>query len=115
MGLLLLAMLSQNAQAEPACQTFRHQFIDREDVKVWSTTICPQNKLPLHTHRNPRIVIPQGSGILKVVYESGKEEQIVLTKDVPIYLSVAQGIHPHQDINIGEKSLHVIVIELKNQ
>lgn len=96
-----------------ACETKRQVFIDNAETKVWRTTICPQQKLPFHTHQFARVVIPEETGTLKVIYQSGEESFIHLKKHMPILLDKAQGSAPHQDVNISKIPIHVMVIELK--
>ncbi|MFV0821283.1 hypothetical protein HRQ65_08100 [Tatlockia micdadei] len=108
-----LCLISQVTFAEN-CVTKREFFIENASTKVWKTTICPKQKLGFHVHQYSRVVIPEETGSLKVVYQSGKEEIINLKRQIPLYLSVAQGKEPHQDENIGKEPLHLTVIELKN-
>ncbi|RMX17943.1 hypothetical protein EAS68_09930 [Legionella jordanis] len=111
---VLLSGLSFLSLAK-ACETKRELFIENSAAKVWKTTICPQQILPFHTHEYARVVIPEESGVLKVVYASGKEHTFKLKQKTPIFLSQAQGKDSHQDINVGSNVLHVIVVELRNQ
>ncbi|KTD39183.1 hypothetical protein Lnau_0252 [Legionella nautarum] len=110
---VFLLLLSQLTFAEN-CITKRELFIENTATKVWKTTICPNQKLSFHVHHYSRVVIPEETGSLKVTYQSGKEDFINLKKQIPVYLSVAQGKEPHQDENAGKEPLHVTVIELKN-
>lgn len=107
-----LLMLSSTAFSA-SCETKREVFIDNELTKVWKTTVCPNQRLPFHTHEHARVVIPQQSGTLKVIYKSGKQRFIHLKKQIPILLSKSQGHEPHQDVNIGKQEIQVTVIELK--
>jgi len=96
-----------------ACETKRKVFIDNQETKVWETVVCPNQRLPFHTHQHARVVIPNQTGTLKVIYRSGKETFIHLKKQTPILLSKSQGREAHQDVNIGKQPIHVTVIELK--
>ena len=109
---LFLLIVSQFAFAA-SCETKRDIFIENDLTKVWKTTICPQEKLPFHSHQYARVVIPEENGSLKVIYQSGKETIIKFEKKTPIFLSEAEGLEMHQDVNTGEEALHVTVIELK--
>ena len=108
-----LSLLSQLAFAQE-CMTKRELFIENPSTRVWKTTLCPNQKLGFHVHHYSRVVIPEETGSLKVIYQSGKEEIIHLKKQIPLYLSVAQGKELHQDENLDKEPLHVTVIELKN-
>ncbi|HHF7348842.1 TPA: hypothetical protein ACPSKE_002031 [Legionella feeleii] len=116
MRLTALVLLLANqfvSAATSTCETKRELLIENKLTKVWKTTICPKQQLPFHTHQFARIVIPDESGTLKVIYQSGKEVFIKLQAKKPIYLSVTQGKEAHQDLNIGQEALHVTVIELR--
>jgi hypothetical protein len=104
--------ISQLAHAA-ACETTREVYIENATTKVWKTIICPNQKLPFHTHQYARIVIPATKGNLQVIYRSGKKDLIKLEKDTPLFLSAAQGKESHQDVNIGNKPIQVTVIELR--
>lgn len=108
-----LLLTSQLTFAE-TCTTKREFFIENAATKVWKTTICPNQKLDFHVHQYAKVVIPEEDGRLKVIYKSGKEAIITLKKQIPIFLSLEQGLEPHQDENLGKDALHVTVIELKN-
>lgn len=96
-----------------ACETKREVFIENAETKVWRTTICPNQVLPFHTHQFARVLIPEETGALKVIYQSGKNDIILLKKRTPILLDKAQGSSPHQDVNMGQYPIHVTVVELK--
>ncbi len=95
-----------------SCETKREVFIDNALTKVWKTTICPNQRLPFHTHEHARVVIPEQSGTLKVIYKSGKHRLIHLKKKMPILLSKSQGKDLHQDVNVSKHRIQVTVIEL---
>lgn len=109
-----LLILIAPAFAASTCETKREIYIDNSSTKVWKTTLCPQQKLPFHTHDFARVLIPNESGKLKVIYRSGKVQWVNLEAKKPIYLSSKQGIESHQDLNPGKQVLHLTVIELKS-
>ena len=109
----ILCLMVFVTAATQACETKRHVFLENAETKVWKTTICPQQKLPFHTHQFARVVIPEETGTLKVIYQSGEERLIHLKKQTPILLDKVQGISPHQDVNISKYPIHVTVVELK--
>ncbi len=112
--LLCIIIIPSLSFAASTCKTVRHQFFEKKDVKVWSTTICPGTRLAFHTHKTARILIPKENGTLEVLYKNGKKEFVKLVKDTPSYLPISEGIKLHQDINVGRRPLHLIVISLKN-
>ncbi len=108
--LILLSPLSFSK----TCETKRVIFFENAETKVWKTTLCPKTKLPFHSHQYARVLIPEESGSLKVIYESGKEKLISFQKKTPIFLSLEQGKEAHQDENTGNQALHLTLIELKH-
>ncbi|STX29284.1 Uncharacterised protein [Legionella beliardensis] len=109
----ILAIWQFNLLYAANCETKREILIENKVTKVWKTTLCPEQKLPLHAHEFARIVIPDENGQMKVIYQTGKEETITLKKGKPVFLSVEQGRNAHQDLNISKKPLHVTVVELR--
>lgn len=109
---LCILLLSSTVFAG-VCETKRQVFIDNAEAKVWKTTICPNQTLPYHKHEYARVVIPEEDGVLKVIYQSGKESTVYLKKQVPIFLDKSQGSRLHQDVNLGKQPVHVTVIELR--
>lgn len=112
-GVCICLLIFSLAGFANSCETKRKVFIDNQATKVWKTIICPNEILPFHTHQYARVVIPEQTGTLKVIYQSGKEVFIHLKKQTPILLSKSQGSEAHQDVNIGKQPIHVTVIELK--
>ena len=108
----IICLVSYKAYAL-GCSTKRIPFFNRQYAKAWKTTICPNSKLKFHKHHTARILIPYESGMLKVLYKSGKSEMIKLTKGIPMYLPVSEGLKLHEDINVGKKPLSLIVISIK--
>lgn len=96
-----------------SCETHRQVFIENAQTKVWQTTLCPHELLAYHNHQFPRVLIPQTDGVLQVKYRSGKKVILKLQQQIPIFLDFAQGKELHQDINLGEEAVKVLVIELK--
>jgi hypothetical protein len=75
--------------------------------------VCPKQRLDFHTHQYARVAISKETGELDVIYKDGRTNKVHFVKDVPVYLSLAQGMSPHQDVNNGKIPLHITVIELK--
>lgn len=110
---LMLIVFSSSVYAKDAsCATQRKVFIDQDDVKVWRTTICPNERLAFHTHDHARIAISNVSGILEVISQDGGVKRIEFTKGVPVYLSLEQGQSPHQDVNVGQYPMDITIVEL---
>ncbi|WP_131781463.1 hypothetical protein [Legionella gresilensis] len=112
-GLIFTLLLPSAFVSAANCETKREIFIENKATKVWKTIICPNQRLPFHTHEFARVVIPKDSGQMEVIYQTGKREVITFSKNKPVFLSVKQGKYPHQDVNIEKKPLEVTVIELR--
>lgn len=110
--LILSLLITVNVYAK---STTREYQIDNSQVKVWKTTILPGKSqvLKMHRHDNNRILIALDSGTLEIINDKNQKHYLnlesgksyFLTKDVPNEL--------HEDINTGDKPIHVFVIELK--
>jgi hypothetical protein len=112
LSVLVLVLMSQQLFAV-TCETKREIYIENATTRVWKTTICPNHRLPFHSHQFARVLIPEGDGFLKVIYRSGKKNVLKLEKQTPIFLSYAQGKESHQDVNIGKQPIKVTVIEFR--
>lgn len=111
--IVLMWVLTSQILFAAICETKREIFIENATTRVWKTTICPNHRLPFHSHEFARVLIPEGNGLLKVIYRSGKKNIIKLEKKTPIFLSYAQGKESHQDVNIGKNPIVVTVIEFR--
>jgi beta-alanine degradation protein BauB len=109
-GLAPLSMLISQ-QASPVQRV--PQF-ENEDVRVWKTVVTPNAPLAMHTHEHPRVIIALSGGSMKVVNEGGKSEVHQWETGKAYWLSAEQGKSRHADVNVGEKPIEVMVVELKN-
>ena len=112
--LLPFLFICSSLFASTNCETVRVQHFENKDVKVWSTTVCPKQRLAFHTHQYARIAISKETGDLDVVYKNGRTQKVHFEKNIPVYLSRAQGKTPHQDVNNNKIPFHITVIELKS-
>ena len=96
-------------------RTRREPQFENEHVKVWKSIILPNQPLRLHRHENGRALVALTDGDLKVVNEAGETVDTYewkagkaywLDKDPPEVL--------HGDLNEGQGTIEVIVVELKN-
>lgn len=100
--------------ANNLCKTDRKVFLDRKDVKVWNTTLCPNEELSNHSHNNARIAIANEDGELEIVYSNGSKKIQKFKKGDPVYLSKEQGMSAHKNKNISEHPINIMVIEIKH-
>ncbi len=110
---LFTALLSSHAFAQTDCQTQRKQFFDKSDAKSWQTTLCRNTNLPFHKHTTSRIIIPDRDGQIKVKYKDGNSLIVNLKKGIPVYLPKSEGLKLHQDINISDSDIRLMVVEIK--
>jgi quercetin dioxygenase-like cupin family protein len=101
-----LAVQTQQSRREP-------QF-ENEHVKVWKTTIAPNQPLRLHRHEHGRALIALKGGSLKVVDEAGKTIDTYVWEDGKAYwLDADAPGTQHGDLNEGPETMEVIVVELQ--
>lgn len=112
--LLLLVILSFSAISDTPSTT-RIPQISNTQVDVWQTIIYPsqQQTLPMHRHEHDRIVVALSSGTLKVTNNKGASHNLVLEKNKAYFLPKDPIDELHQDENITEHPITVMVIELK--
>jgi beta-alanine degradation protein BauB len=87
---------------------------ENEEVRVWKTLVTPNAPLAMHTHEHPRVIIALSGGTMKVVNEGGKSDVHQWETGKAYWLSAEQGKIRHADVNVGDKPIEVMVVELKN-
>lgn len=105
-----LAFSAGFAVAETLAQTGRETQFENSAVKVWKSLVLPNNPLPLHRHEHPRVIIALRGGSMKLLEESGKSE----VQEWQTGSANPPGTR-HQDINVGDKPIEVMVVELQNE
>lgn len=113
-ALFLLPYKTPTAQQPaPASAPQRTPQFENEDVAVWKTIIPPNLPLAMHTHQHPRVIIALSGGTMKVAYEDGSSERHDWETGKAYWLSSTEGKKRHADVNIGDKPIDVMVVELK--
>lgn len=110
---IVLAPLS-TLISQQAGQVQRIPQFENEDVRVWKTVVTPNAPLAMHTHDHPRVIIALSGGSMKVVNEGGKSEVHQWETGKAYWLSAEQGKSRHADVNVGERPIEVMVVELMN-
>ena len=113
-GLLVgLLFLSSSLQAQA---TQRIEQINNEKVTVWKTFIYPsaKQKLAMHRHDHPRVVVALTDGLFKITNDKGQSHNWKLEKNKAYYLSPDLANELHSDQNMTGHVIKVMVIELKN-
>jgi hypothetical protein len=102
------------ALAQTTSKTAREPQFENAEVKVWKSVVLPNDPLPLHRHEHPRVIIALAGGTMKIQDDSGQSEIHQWQSGKAYWLPSNPPGTLHQDINIGEKPIEVIVVELQN-
>ena len=112
--LTVTAFAAGMAVAQKPTQTGREPQFENAEVKVWKSVVLPNNPLPLHRHDHPRVLVALSGGTMKIVEETGSSETHVWQTGKAYWLpSNAPGTR-HQDVNVDDKPIEVMVVELQN-
>ena len=110
-----LAFSAGFAVAETLAQTGREPQFENGAVKVWKSLVLPGNPLPLHRHEHPRVLIALRGGSMKILEDSGKSELHEWQTGKAYWLDASAPGTSHQDINVGDKPIEVMVVELEHE
>jgi hypothetical protein len=115
LGLGGLAFIAGFAVAQTAAQTGREPQFENGSVKVWKSVVLPNSPLPLHRHEHPRVIIALRGGSMKILEDSGKSELHDWQTGKAYWLDANAPGTRHQDINVGNTPIEVMVVELENE
>jgi beta-alanine degradation protein BauB len=115
LGLGGLAFVAGFAVAQTAAQTGREPQFENGSVKVWKSVVLPNSPLPLHRHEHPRVIIALRGGSMKILEDSGKSELHDWQTGKAYWLDANAPGTRHQDINVGNTPIEVMVVELENE
>jgi quercetin dioxygenase-like cupin family protein len=110
-----LAFAAGFAVAQTMTQTGREPQFDNSAVKVWKSLVLPNNPLPLHRHEHPRVIVALSGGTMKILEETGHSETHEWRTGKAYWLPANAPGTQHQDINVGDKPIEVMVVELENE
>jgi beta-alanine degradation protein BauB len=110
-----LAFVAGIAIAQTMPQTGREPQFENKAVKVWKSLVLPNNPLPMHRHEHPRVIIALRGGTMKILEGSGKSEVHEWDSGRAYWLDANAPGTQHQDINVGDKPIEVMVVELENE
>lgn len=102
------------ALAQTISKTAREPQFENTEVKVWKSLVLPNDPLPLHRHEHPRVIIALAGGTMKILEDTGQSEVHQWQTGKAYWLPSNPPGTLHQDINIGDKPIEVIVVELQN-
>lgn len=113
-GLAAIAFGAGLAVAQTTTQTGREPQFQNTEVKVWKSVVLPHSPLPLHRHEHPRVIIALTGGTMQIVEENGSKETHDWQTGKAYWLPANAPGTRHQDVNIGDKPIEVMVVELQN-
>jgi beta-alanine degradation protein BauB len=102
------------AVAQTLAKTGREPQFENSEVKVWKSLILPNSPLPLHRHEHPRVIIALRGGTMKILEDTGQSETHEWQTGKAYWLPANAPGTQHQDVNVGEKPIEVMVVELQN-
>ncbi len=102
------------AAAQVVSRTGREPQFENTEVKVWKSVIMPNDPLPLHRHEHPRVLVALQGGTMKILEESGQSELHPWETGKAYWLPANAPGTRHQDVNVGNAPIEVMVIELQN-
>jgi quercetin dioxygenase-like cupin family protein len=114
-ALVSAAFLAGLAVAQTATQTGREPQFENNSVKVWKSLVLPNNPLPLHRHEHPRVIIALRGGSMKILEDTGKSEVHEWQTGKAYWLDANAPGTRHQDVNVGDSPIEVMVVELQNE
>ncbi len=109
-----LAFAAGFAVAQTAAQTGREAQFENSEVKVWKSLVLPNSPLPLHRHEHPRVLVALRGGSMKILEDSGQSEVHEWQTGKAYWLPANAPGTRHQDVNVGDSPIEVVVVELQN-
>src|SRR5438128_2251703 len=100
--------------SEQAASTQRVPQFENSHVKVWRSIIVPNAPLPLHRHDHGRVIIALHGGTIKIEDQSGTSETHDWETGKAYWLPANPPNTMHRDINIGDHSSEVMVVEVQD-
>nr|WP_298623651.1 hypothetical protein [uncultured Legionella sp.] len=111
-GIILLSLCTFLHAESPITKRI-DQFANNK-VRVWKTIIYPSSKqvLPMHRHEHDRVLVALTDGVLKITNDKGAVHHLKLKKDQAYYLTKDMPGELHNDENVSQHTIKVIVVEL---
>lgn len=110
-AILITASISSPQQTN---QSRKIPQFENADANVWESVVMPDAPLVMHTHEHPRVIVALTGGTMKIVFENGQSEIHKWETAKAYWLSREEGLKRHADVNIGDKPIDVVVVELKD-
>jgi len=112
---LLLAAAGIIHSQQNTLQTQRFPQFENDDVRVWRSSVLPNQPLTMHRHDHPRVIIALKGGTMKIVDQSGAQEQHVWETGKAYWLPANPPGTMHADVNTGDQPIEVMVVELEKE
>ena len=97
-----------------ATGTRREPQFDNDHVRVWKSTILPNQPLSLHRHDHGRTIVVLEGGTLEVVNAAGQTQTKLTWETRKAYwLDADPPNQQHADVNRGTKPIEVMVVEMR--
>ena len=97
-----------------ATGTRREPQFDNDHVRVWKSTILPNQPLSLHRHDHGRTIVVLEGGTLDVVNAAGQTQTKLTWETGKAYwLDADPPNQQHADVNRGTKPIEVMVVEMR--
>ncbi|MBA2710542.1 MAG: hypothetical protein H0U57_08125 [Tatlockia sp.] len=109
----LLFSLTTMAIAQNQLTKRIEQFSNKQ-VSVWKTIVYPtkNHSLSMHRHEHDRVLVALTNGLLKITNDRGKIHYLHLKKDKAYFLRKDIANEMHNDENMSNYPVKVMVIEL---
>ncbi|RVT90863.1 cupin domain-containing protein [Sphingomonas crocodyli] len=101
--------------AAGTAQTGRTPLFQNPQARVWKSVIAPNSPLPFHRHEHPRALIALKGGTMKILEATGESELHEWKAGQAYWLPANVPGTTHQDVNVGNEPIEVIVVELSKE
>jgi hypothetical protein len=113
-GLAVLLIAFAVRSSDLSAPTQRVPQFENSHVKVWKSTIAPNEPLPLHRRDHGRVIIALQGGTMKIVDQSGTSETHVWETGKAYWLPKNPPNTMHSDVNAGERPIELMVVEIED-
>lgn len=111
--ILKCLFLSVIFSGQAIAESKRELQFENEKVKVWKTTIPPNDKLKMHRHEYARVIVALKGGKLERIEETGEKSDLVFDTGKAYWLLADPVGQLHGDVNVSPNPVEVMVIEFK--
>lgn len=114
-AVLVLVFCSGVVVGQVKLNTMRTPQFENIAVKVWKSAVVPNSPLPLHRHEHPRVIIALTGGSMEIAEKNGENEIHQWETGKAYWLPANRPGTQHTDVNVGDKPIEVMVVELLNE